>query len=280
MGRVLLLTRKPERDENSFENSIYDRPYIQDIFKLPYRKNLAAKTVKESRLMRDFERECLIWLGLNELGITPLLKVVKIDGIIYALMPRYSHSLRDLLQLPTLDHEEIIKLFYEPIIGLANINSSKGLVHQDIKPENFLCAEDGKKINLFLSDWGIANLQANILSKNPLMSSKFTFQTMVGFGTIPYMAPERFLSYYSTISADIFSLGIVFFEILTGKLPYNTKEPIENQILSGEYYSAAKYILTGNSNNKFSNSILLMIHPIIEKRLDSYKDILKAINSL
>ncbi|MBM3150708.1 MAG: hypothetical protein FJZ96_00655 [Chloroflexi bacterium] len=280
MGRVYLLTRKSNIGESSLDNNLYEKSFLQDAFKFPYRKKLAAKTIKENSLLRDFERECIIWLGLNGVGIAPLLKVAKINGIIYALMPRYSYSLRDLLRSQVIGKTELAKLLIAPITGLSNIHITKGLVHQDIKPENLLCFEDGKNISIFLSDWGIANLQANLLSKASLISSKFTFQTMVGFGTLPYMAPERLLSYSSTISADIFSFGIVFFEILTGELPYNISKPIDNQLVNGEYYFAAKKILSGYSSRKFPEAILLMIHPQLEKRIQCYKDILRIIKSL
>lgn len=280
MGRVNLLTRNPRRGESFLHNYLYDRSITQDYFKFPYRKFLAAKTVKDIQWTRDFERECLIWLGLNEIGIAPLLKVVKIDGIMYALMPRYSRSLRELLQVSSINRREIVKALQQPIIGLAKIHSTKGLVHQDIKPENLLSSEDENGFHLFLSDWGIANLQANVLGKASLISSRFTFQTMAGFGTLPYMAPERLASYYSTFSADIFSLGMVFFEIVTGGLPYNTVDPIDNQLLNGEYYSNAKKILFGYSPRKFSEAILLMVHPLTEKRIGSYKDVLNVIKSL
>ncbi len=279
MGRVLLLSRTVTPGKLSLNDIIYDRPEIQDRFKLPYRNKLAAKTVKASLLMRDFQRECIIWLEINEPGIVPLLKVVNINGLVFALMPRYSKSLRDVLQLPNLDRLKIIKSLYNPVLGLANVHSSKGLVHQDIKPENFLCSEDKNNLSMFLSDWGIANVQANMLSNASLTSPNFTFQTMAGFGTVPYMAPERFFSYYSTMSADIFSLGIIFFEIATGNWPYNTTKPIEDQIISGEYFSNASNQLAGYGNKKLSNTILKMIHPATEKRIQNYKEILKIIKS-
>ncbi len=280
MGRVLLLTQTSAPKKTHLVDIIDNRSTIQDMFKYPYRKKLAAKTVKDSSLMRDFERECIIWLDLNETGIAPLLKVVRIDGLTFALMPRYSKNLRNILESKNINYLEIIKLFYEPVLGLFNIYSSKGLVHQDIKPENLLYSEDGENVKLLLSDWGIANVQANTLSKMSLVSTRFTFQTMAGFGTMPYMAPERFSRYYSTIGADIFSLGIVFVEILTGNWPYDLTEPIENQIISGKYFLTAKKMLSGYSNKKISNAILLMIHPSVERRMQNYKDLLKFIKSI
>lgn len=280
MGRVLLMTRLSAPNKSSLESAIYDRPKVQDRFRIPYREKLAAKTVREDELMRDFERECIIWLGLDENGIVPLLKVVKINGKIFALMPRYSKSLRDLLESRNTSSKDIIKLLYNPILGLANIYSSKGLVHQDIKPENFLCDEQEGEIKLFLSDWGIANVQANLLLKTSFESKRFTFQTMAGFGTLPYMAPERFINYYSSIGADIFSLGLVFLEILTGNLPYDSKEAIEDQIISGKYYFIAKNMLSKYNDKNIVNTILLMIHPLAEKRMQNYSELLKFIKSV
>lgn len=278
MGRVFLLTQiSAPKQDLAGEILLRNNEYV-DLYKIPHRNKLAAKTVKQSLFMRDFERECLLWLEINEPGIVPLLKVTKINEIAYALMPRYSKSLRELLQK---EHNKfsLMKLLYEPILGLAKTHSSKGIIHQDIKPENFLYQENESQKGLFLSDWGIANLQANLVSKAQLKSAQYTFQTMTGFGTLPYMAPERFLKYYSSISGDIFSLGIVFIEILTGALPYKLSEPIESQILNGNYFHDSKKILS-IFGNKISKTILSMIHPYFEKRTNNYKEILKFIKAI
>lgn len=280
MGQVFLLTQNSRPGSSSIENAIYSRATIQDAFGFPYRDKLAAKTVKDISLMRDFERECLIWLGINEIGITPLLlKVTKVNGQIFALMPRYDGNLRSLFGQGGLNGREIIKLLHDPILGLSKVHAKMGFVHQDIKPENFLFTQRENGPSLFISDWGIANLQASLMGKMALPSPRFTFKTMTGFGTLPYMAPERLLNHSSVISFDIFSLGMVFMEALVGNLPYHKMSPVEEQIISGEYYFTARNLLCGLAG-KTSSSILAMILPDADKRIQSYTDVLKFIKTI
>jgi eukaryotic-like serine/threonine-protein kinase len=241
---------------------------------------VAAKTIKDNNATLNFARECNIWLGFDEPGIVPLLKVTKINDIILALMPRHSGSLRELIKQRSLTPNEILKSLHLPITALASTYQKYGIVHQDIKPENILYEWDGTGLSLRISDWGIANVKAGLFFPSRSEISQFIMETMGGLGTIPYMAPERFTSYLSDIRADIYSLGIMFFEILTGNLPYVSTRSIPEQIITGEYFEMARHILSVFPNRKRSNLILSMIHPAEDKRPQEYKGILKYIQSL
>jgi serine/threonine protein kinase len=281
MGYVLLMSLVERSYTPPFMDTVLDySKKLQDHFRYPYRKHLAAKTVKEEKIMPIFARECNMWLGFEEPGIVPLLKVVNINDSILALMPQYTGSLRDLINVNSPPPMDRIKSLYQPVSGLAAVHEKYGIVHQDIKPENLLYESDGRRLSLLLSDWGIANVQSGLLPKNQLKFRSLALETMGGFGTVPYMAPERFASYISDIRADIFSLGIVFFEILAGIWPYHSKRPVVEQILSGEYYERALLFLSRHFHHKAYDLILSMIHPSEKKRLHDYSPILKFIKSL
>jgi serine/threonine protein kinase len=181
MGYVKLLTlvdRKlnPDIVEKSFSYS----PALSEHFRYPYQQLLAAKTIKMRQSMPDFARECHFWLELDQPGVVPLLKVVEIDGVVYALMPQYSGSLRDLLLESKISSTEILRALHEPIKGLADINKKHKIVHQDIKPENFLYTYDNGKLKLFLGDWGIANVQASNLLFKQSNLSRYSLSRMEG----------------------------------------------------------------------------------------------------
>lgn len=281
MGYVLLLSLQESLGIPTLSDVVLDHSKIlQDHFRYPYRKQLAGKTVKEERAMQSFARECNVWLGFQQSGIVPLLKVVKIGDAILALMPRYHGNLRTAMKDNVFSAAQIMQSLYEPISGLSSLYERHSLVHQDIKPENLLYEYYGGRLSLFLSDWGIANVKSGLLAQDTSGYSKFAMKTMGGFGTVPYMAPERFASYVSDIRADIFSLGILFFEVLTRTWPYDSNRPIAEQIITGEYFERALSILSGFPDQTASNLILLMIHPSEHKRLQEYRQILKFIKSL
>jgi serine/threonine-protein kinase len=94
--------------------------------------------------------------------------------------------------------------------GLARAHDLE-IIHRDIKPENiFICARDEGSDLVKLLDFGIARSQHD---------SRLTNQGEL-FGTPQYMAPERIIGGDTTASSDLYALGVVFFEMLTGSLPF------------------------------------------------------------
>lgn len=128
---------------------------------------------------------------------------------IYCVMPFNNNgSLRDFLSSKNdiIDLKEAIKL----MIGLANglENAHQKVIHRDLKPENILLDENG---NLQICDFGLAKL----------IDVKTRTRTFKGSGTLPYMAPECWMFDSNTKAMDIYSLGIIFYEILTLQQPFN-----------------------------------------------------------
>jgi serine/threonine-protein kinase len=277
MGHVLLLSLiESARNPDPIERMLRSSSKLGDHFRYPYRPTLAAKTVKESQAMPLFARECNIWLELEHPGVVPLLKVVDVDGIILALMPQYAGSFRELILRRDISSRDLLRALIEPVVGLAAIYKGHKIVHQDIKPENFLYhVEDGRPV-LALSDWGIANVQASQLPKATSELSQIALTTMSGWGTLPYMAPERFYNYISDLRADIFSLGIMMIEVVSGGLPYDSAQPIDQQILSGSYHENARLLLAGLPS-RLSSLLLDMIHPVQKNRPGEYDTVLKLL---
>ena len=108
--------------------------------------------------------------------------------------------------------DECFRIMLDILEGMKIIHSK--IVHRDLKPENILLGLDG---NLLITDFGLAKY----------IDEKTRTRSFKGYGTIPYMAPECWTGDTNTISMDIYSLGIIFYEILVGQLPYNATTEIE-----------------------------------------------------
>jgi serine/threonine protein kinase len=169
---------------------------------------------RTKRFQQHFvEREKLIG-ELDHPHIVPVYAVGEEQGISYIAM-KYVESgslddrLSDWFWQPTI--REILKIALQVIDGLDYLHS-KEIVHRDIKPANILLGFDN---NVYLTDFGIAQVVES------------AFQGMI-VGTPEYLAPEAILKPEEVKkSADLYSLGIVLFELLDGKVPFFQGSPVE-----------------------------------------------------
>lgn len=136
------------------------------------------------------------------------------DGHIAYLVMEYvkGHTLRDTLNEQGALPPRLALALIDPVIeGLAAAHRS-GLIHRDVKPENVLIAEDGR---IKVGDFGLARAISANTSTGALI------------GTVAYLAPELVLGQPADARSDIYSAGIMLYEMLTGKQPYAGDSPIQ-----------------------------------------------------
>lgn len=142
-------------------------------------------------------------------------------NLLYLVMPVLKESLRDLL-----DHQgklsisESIRVVTEIASGLE-VAHSFGLVHRDVKPENILLDNDGRAL---LTDFGIAR---EVPVHRQGTASQTLAATGLPVGTPEYMAPEQLRGGQVDQRADIYALGAVLYELLTGRVPHEADTPYE-----------------------------------------------------
>jgi serine/threonine protein kinase len=108
----------------------------------------------------------------------------------------------------------------EELLGALGAAHSAGLVHRDVKPANVLMAPDG---SAKLGDFGIA--KAVVDEEDPALQVDHTTTGQM-MGTVAYMAPERLAGRPATVQSDIYSVGVVLYEGLTGTRPFAAPTPI------------------------------------------------------
>ncbi|MBP2266542.1 serine/threonine-protein kinase [Pseudarthrobacter sp. PvP004] len=136
------------------------------------------------------------------------------DGPIAYLVMEYvkGHTLRDTLNEQGALPPRLALALIDPVIeGLAAAHRS-GLIHRDVKPENVLIADDGR---IKVGDFGLARAISANTSTGALI------------GTVAYLAPELVLGQPADARSDIYSAGIMLYEMLTGKQPYAGDSPIQ-----------------------------------------------------
>jgi eukaryotic-like serine/threonine-protein kinase len=176
--------------------------------------SLAGSTENEvSRLLREGQRAS----ALNHPNIAGVYDVLEDNGEILLVMEYVQgQTLRERLTGP-IKAEEFLPIAVECASALAAAHE-KGILHSDIKPENIMLTPDG---HVKLLDFGVARRVAT--ADDPTLSMSMhnlSVQGAIG-GTPAYMAPEILLGGVPDLRADVFSLGLVFYEMLSGKHPYS-----------------------------------------------------------
>ncbi|MBK8097786.1 MAG: serine/threonine protein kinase [Planctomycetes bacterium] len=180
------------------------------------RQDLAAKP----QFVDRFLREARALAALSNPHVLAIFDFGERQGFCYLLTEFVDGAnLRELMRLGTLSPAEVLRIVPQICAGL-HFAHQHGVVHRDIKPENVLVDRAGL---VKLADFGLAKL-AGEPPRTPL-----TGPTTV-FGTPHYMAPEQWQGSGSVDHrADIYSLGVVLYELLTGKLPVGTYAPASRQ---------------------------------------------------
>ncbi len=191
---------------------------------------------KDMAFAERFTREAKALARLNHPGIVTLYEFGQADGLFFFLMEFVDGvSLRHLLEVERISAREALVIVPQ-ICDALQYAHDQGIVHRDIKPENILLDRQGR---VKVADFGLAKL-AEDAGRLPLTSSLSPSEgegdptlTEVGkvMGTPQYMAPEqREHPMEVDHRADIYSLGVVFYQMLTGELPGKPIEPPSRRV--------------------------------------------------
>lgn len=185
-----------------------------------FEREVAVKVLPSELLHSDpqfklrFEREAKIIAQLEHPSIVPVYDVGDEGGQPYFVM-RYMNggSLSERIKAKVMSIEEAARILGQIAPGLDEAHS-KGIVHRDLKPSNILF--DGKGLP-YISDFGIAKISR-------AQVSNVTGSGIIG--TPAYMAPEQASGETVDGRTDIYALGIILFEMLTGRQPYEADTPM------------------------------------------------------
>jgi predicted Ser/Thr protein kinase len=185
-------------------------------------KILPVEAGRDPAFAERFAREARALARLTHPGIVAVYDFGQSDGRFYLLMELVDGvNLRHLLQQGRLKPEEALKIVPQLCEALQYAHE-QGVVHRDIKPENILLDRRG---HVKIADFGLAKLLGQKDADSALTGSR---QVM---GTPHYMAPEQMERPLAVDHrADIYSLGVVFYEMLTGELPLGRFDPPSQRV--------------------------------------------------
>ena len=183
-------------------------------------RNVAIKVLRgdlanDEKFVRRFQREALSASSLAHPNIVEMYDVGEDDGTYYIVMEYVEgKTLKQLLKKRgTLTLSEAIDIMSQLTDGMAHAHDSY-IIHRDLKPQNIMIKDDGQ---IKITDFGIAMA---------LNSTQLT-QTNSVMGSVHYLPPEQASGKGCTIKSDIYSMGIIFYELLSGSLPFRGDNAVE-----------------------------------------------------
>ena len=180
-------------------------------------KQLKLEFSSSPQYLKRFQQESRLMGAMNHPNIIKILEVREENGryfIAMDFMPHGSLAIR-LKEGEPLSLEETLEIL-TPIGKAVDYAHGKKLLHRDIKPSNILFMEGDDPV---LSDFGLVKM----------LDVEGVTTTGVAMGTPDYMAPEQILCKELTSAVDLYALGVVAFQMLTGNLPYQGNTPFEIQ---------------------------------------------------
>ncbi|HWQ33841.1 MAG TPA: protein kinase [Blastocatellia bacterium] len=181
-------------------------------------KLLPARFADDEDLVRRFEREARAASALNHPNILTVYEVGQEDGIRF-IATEYieGRTLRQRMNEGPISLGEIISIITQVAAALTAA-AAAGLTHRDLKPENIMLRHDGY---VKVLDFGLAKLTEEPVSDSAAILSNYETATGILIGTPVYMSPEQARGLKVDGRSDIFSLGSVLYELLTGHKPFD-----------------------------------------------------------
>jgi len=183
-------------------------------------RNVAVKVLRgdlatDEKFVRRFQREALSASSLTNENIVEVYDVGEDNGEYYIVMEYVEgkHLKHLIKKRGKLTIAEVVDIMLQVTNGLS-VAHEQYIIHRDIKPQNIMILENGL---VKLTDFGIA----------VAMNSTQLTQTNSVMGSVHYLPPEQASGKGATLQSDIYSLGILMYELLTGKLPYRGDNAVE-----------------------------------------------------
>lgn len=233
-------------------------------------KVLRGDLADDEKFVRRFQREALSASKLVHPNIVEMYDVGEENGSYYIVMEYINgKTLKNLVKRRgALTLPEVIDIMSQLLSGIMCAHDSY-IIHRDIKPQNVLILEDGR---VKITDFGIAMA---------LNSNELT-QTNSVMGSVHYLPPEQANGSGSTIKSDIYSLGILMYELLTGKVPFKGENAVEIAIKQMKEPIPSVCSFNPDIPQSIENIILKACAKNPKNRYDSvnemYSDLKKALN--
>jgi predicted Ser/Thr protein kinase len=222
------------------------------------------------QLMERFKIEAMTQARLNHPNIVTIFSFNKIeDEYVIAMEYVAGRSLKEMLQEKKQLQPAVAVEFISQVAEGLRYAHAHNVIHRDIKPANILVGRDGK---VKISDFGIAKI----------LGSQGLTKTGMLMGTPWYTSPEQIVGKEIDFRTDLYSLGVTFYEVLTGRVPFDSETNSEFQIQKAhlETPPPRPSIFNPEIGIKLEKFVLLALQKKVEKRFQSARDMIDELHKL
>lgn len=223
-------------------------------------KILRSDLARDPSFITRFKKEALAAGGLNNQGIVAVFDSGEDGADSYIVMELVKgHTLRQVLQTQTEISQDEAMLIIVEILEALKYSHEQGIIHRDIKPGNIMITNSGK---VKVMDFGIARAIGDI---GATMTNTWSV-----VGTAQYLSPEQATGEYADARSDIYSLGCLMFELLTGRPPFIGDTPVSiafqhvstplpapsdlNPVINPNLETIIKVALQKDPNNRYQDA--------------------------
>lgn len=231
-------------------------------------KILKAEYSSDKDFVEKFKREATAAASLSDNNIVTIYDVGTEDGINYIVMEYVKgKTLKDIIrEKRRLSNEETVEVAIQIAKALSCAHKNN-IIHRDIKPHNIMVTEDGM---VKVTDFGIAKASNSVTITN----------TSKVLGSAHYFSPEQAKGSYVDFRTDIYSLGIVIYEMITGRVPFNADSPVSVALKHIQETPVPPKDINSSIPNSLNNLILKAIEKEPIKRYQSIKEMLSDLEKI
>ena len=239
-----------------------------------FRREVALKIIKYENAKRidnliSFQNEARFSAAFNHPNIVKIYDYGEYNNLPY-IVTEYvkGQTLRDVLDYKRcFSLNESCSIMLQLCDALIEVHS-KNIVHRDIKPQNVYYASDGE---IKLGDFGISVLLGSGMNVN---------ENKKVMGTAQYLAPELVYGEKATFQSDIYAMGITFFELLTGRVPFDGKNPHDVAVMQVEKEVPSPLTINPDLPKEVEYIIFKAVNKNLDERYKSVNEMKKDILSL
>ncbi len=256
-------------------NNFIDKGGMQFVYNandLILNRKVALKTPQNPSAEKRFERSAVLAAKINHPNIAKTLDYFVTNNrqyLIEELIDGGDINKTVLNSMKYVDPYLVAKIFHHLSKGIA-ASHHVGVIHRDLKPTNIMTSEGLKLSSIKITDFGIAKMAEEEWAEAAEGGEVTISQSQTAVGALPYMAPEAIeLPKTVNISADIWSLGAMMYELLAGVKPFGNGLSAVHKIIEAKFPIPPAFITNNAQFSHLSNQLIEIIRLCLQKDAES-----------